>query len=100
MRQLIVRLRYILFSVIILFGFSSCFTTQHLPQGTALLKANKITFQADTSAKSSQFTPQDLSLASKLTTLAKQQPNTKTLGFIKLNLMIYNRFYTEKQKGL
>ena len=100
MQQLIVRLRYTLLLVISLLGFSSCLTTRHLPAGTLLLKNNKITFQSDTSSKSAEITQQDLALASKLTTLAKQQPNTKTLGFVKVNLMIYNRFYTDKKKGL
>lgn len=42
---------------------------------------------------------QSTTLESKLLSLAKQQPNRKTLDLVKFNLWVYDRFYTEKEKG-
>src|SRR6185369_1264033 len=43
---------------------------------------------------------ENLSLEGKLASLARQQPNKKTLGLFKLNLTIYNRYYTTDTTGL
>src|SRR5262245_6089109 len=100
MPLIIVRLKYIFLSAVILSLFAACSATKHLQPGESLLKSNKVIFQTDTTKKSEAITEQNLSLASKLLTLTKQKPNTKTLGIIRFNLGVYNTFYTEKKKGL
>ncbi|HEX3079299.1 MAG TPA: hypothetical protein VHQ04_02510, partial [Puia sp.] len=66
-----------------------------------LLKKNEVIVQSGIDyRKIRRNIEENLSLEGKLASLAKQQPNKKTLGFFKLNLTIYNRFYTTDQKGL
>ncbi|HUM47591.1 MAG TPA: hypothetical protein PLD84_11725, partial [Chitinophagales bacterium] len=65
------------------------------------MKKNEVTIQSEIDYKKIRRNiEENISLEGKLATLAKQQPNKKTLGLIKLNLTIYNRYYTTDTTGL
>ncbi|MGB0984967.1 MAG: BamA/TamA family outer membrane protein [Saprospiraceae bacterium] len=70
---------------IVLFVFSSCNTTKYLKDDEFLLKSNDIALETD--AKKGEIG----SLEYQLSTLTKQKPNKKTLGFTRARLWWYYR---------
>ncbi|MBA3648465.1 MAG: BamA/TamA family outer membrane protein [Chitinophagales bacterium] len=91
---------YMVLSLFLSIAWSSCGNTRYLTGNQVLLKENKIIVQSPSgSSKVSKNIEANQSLQTKLSALARQQPNKKTLGLFKLNLTIYNRFHTEKEHG-
>ncbi len=101
MRLLGLSVRYILLLVLIAPLLTGCSNTRYLTGDQVLLKKNEVTIQSAIDyRKIRRNIEENISLESKLATLARQQPNKKTLGLIKLNLTIYNRYYTTDTTGL
>jgi outer membrane protein assembly factor BamA len=92
--------RYIVLPVLIAQLLTSCSNTRYLTGDQVLLRKNEVTIQSEIDyRKIRRNIEENLSLEGKLASLAKQQPNTRTLGLFRLNLTIYNRYYTTEQKG-
>ncbi|MEO6168042.1 MAG: hypothetical protein ABIO98_11045, partial [Chitinophagales bacterium] len=101
MQLLGLNVRYILLTVLIAPFLASCGNTKYLKSNETLLKKNEVSIQSEIDyRKIRRNIGENISLESKLGSLAKQQPNKKTLGLIKLNLTIYNRYYTTDTTGL
>src|SRR2546423_1786396 len=87
--------RYILLILISAALLSSCSNTKYLTANQSLLEKNVVVVKSSVNLrKIRKNIEHDLSIESKLASLAKQQPNTKTLGLFRFNLWMYNRFYT------
>ncbi|HNP22403.1 MAG TPA: BamA/TamA family outer membrane protein [Panacibacter sp.] len=80
-----------LLSMIVL--FASCNTTKHLPQGEALYEGSRIKFLGKDSAKN-----ETKGLKEELGALLRPIPNKHVAG-LNTDVMLYNLFYTEKEKG-
>lgn len=101
MRLLGLCVRYILLPVLTALVVSGCSNTKFLKSNETLLKRNDVTINSDIDyRKIRRNIEENTSLENKLAEQARQQPNKKTLGIIKLNLSIYNRYYTTDTTGL
>jgi outer membrane protein assembly factor BamA len=95
-----VRARYWLLAAIVSLAFQSCISTRHVPKGQYLLSNNVVKVKTSQSLNRIRKTiEQNYTLESKMAGMAKQQPNRKTLGILKLNLWVYDYFYTTKDSG-
>lgn len=93
--------RYILLPVLIALLASACSNTKYLASNEILLRKNEVSISSEIDyRKIRRNIEENASLESKLATLARQQPNKKTLGLVKLNLSIYNRYYTTDSTGI
>ena len=93
--------RYILLPVLIALLASACSNTKYLASNEILLRKNEVSISSEIDyRKIRRNIEENASLESKLATLARQQPNKKTLGLVKLNLSIYNRYYTNDSTGI
>lgn len=93
--------RYILLLILSVPLLNSCSNTRYLTADEVLLRKNEVNIQSEIDyRKIRRNIEENISLEGKLATLAKQQPNKKTLGLVKLNLTIYNRYYTTDSTGL
>lgn len=90
--------RYIVLLFCLAAIICSCSNTKHLAPGQHLLKSNTVDVKSSANLKKIRKNiEQNLSLQGKLALLARQQPNTRTLG-IGLKLRLWNLFYSEKGK--
>jgi len=76
------------------FVIAACSPTKHIPEGDALYTGAKVNFTAD-----SVSAQQKKVLNSDLQGLTRPKPNGRFLG-IPFKLMLWNLFYTKKEKGL
>lgn len=76
------------------FVLAACSPTKHIPEGDALYTGAKVNFTAD-----SVSAQQKKVLHSDLQGLTRPKPNGRFLG-IPFKLMLWNLFYTTKEKGL
>jgi len=91
-RKILLRRNFLfLLSMIVL--FASCNTTKHLPQGEALYEGSRIKFLGKDSAKN-----ETKGLKEELGALLRPIPNKHVAG-LNTDVMLYNLFYTEKEKG-
>jgi outer membrane protein assembly factor BamA len=82
---------FILFTALV---FAACSTTKHIPEGDALYTGAKVELKAENITKQQQkiFTAD-------LQGQTRPRPNSRFLG-IPFKLLLWNLFYTTKQKGL
>src|SRR5688572_657846 len=73
--------------------FAACSTTKHIPEGDALYLGATVNLNAENVSKQ-----QKKVITSDLTGLTRPKPNSRLLG-IPFKLMLWNMFYTEKEKG-
>src|SRR5829696_6467501 len=85
------RIRLIVFYAVFL---AACSTTKHIPEGDALYTGAKVKLNAENVSKQ-----QKKVLTADLNGLTRPRPNGKFLG-IPFKLLLWNMFYTTKQKGL
>ncbi|HVF96455.1 MAG TPA: BamA/TamA family outer membrane protein [Flavisolibacter sp.] len=90
--QLPVRFCQLLLAIVLF--FAACSPTKHIPEGDALYLGAKINFTADSVTKQ-----QKKVYAADLKGQTRPKPNGRLLG-IPFKLMLWNLFYTTKQKGL
>src|SRR5829696_3575663 len=74
--------------------FAACSTTKHIPEGDALYTGAKVKLNAENVSKQ-----QKKVLNADLQGLTRPRPNGKFLG-IPFKLLLWNTFYTTKEKGL
>jgi outer membrane protein assembly factor BamA len=73
---------------------AACSTTKHIPEGDALYTGAKLTLNADNvSAQQKKVLDADLKA------MTRPRPNGRFLG-IPFKLMLWNMFYTTKEKGI
>lgn len=95
-----VRARYWVLAALIPLVFQSCIATRHVPRGQYLLANNVVKVKTSQNLNRVRKTiEQNSTLESKMASMAKQQPNRKTLGLVKFNLWIYDYLYTTRDSG-